>query len=139
MESGKRSKVISYNDLYEIAMDYTTYSQSVTGYDAEGQISSAIAYVTSEEMPVVYQLTGHEEQPLGSTFTDAVGKLNVTLESLNLLAVGGCHSGGCCGPCDQCAGQGSVNRRCGQGAGLSEQRREGSAERWLYRHGYAQL
>lgn len=87
VESGKRSKVISYNDLYEIAMDYTTYSQSVTGYDAEGQLSSAIAYVTSEEMPVVYQLTGHEEQPLGSTFTDAVGKLNVTLESLNLLEV----------------------------------------------------
>lgn len=87
VESGKRSKVIPYNDLYETSIDYTTYSQRVTGYDAEGQLSSAIAYVTSEDMPVVYQLTGHEEQPLGSTFTDAVSKLNVTLETLNLLEV----------------------------------------------------
>lgn len=85
VEGEKRSRVISYNDLYETSIDYNTYQQSVTGYDAEGQISSAIAYVTKDEMPVVYQLTGHQEQPLGATFTEAVGKLNVTLESLNLL------------------------------------------------------
>ncbi len=85
VESGRRSRVISYNDLYEISMDYSTYSQSVTGYDAEGQLTSAIAYVTKDDMPVVYQLTGHDEQMLGETFTDAINKLNVTLETLNLL------------------------------------------------------
>lgn len=85
VESGKRYKVLNFSDLYQSEMDYTTYSSSVTGYDGEGQLTSAITYVTNLENPVVYQLTGHEEQEIGGSFADAVSKLNVTLESLNLL------------------------------------------------------
>ena len=54
--NGEKSKVISYNTLYETNYDYYTGSSSTTGFDGEGQIDSAISYVTSEDIPVVYTL-----------------------------------------------------------------------------------
>lgn len=89
--SDSRSKVIDYNDIYdyETSMDYSTYqyTQSITGYDAEGQITSAIEYVTmdADSLPVVYQITGHNETTLGSNFTDVINKANINLESLELF------------------------------------------------------
>lgn len=64
--AGEKSKVISYSDLYETEMDYTTYQTNTTGFDGEGQIDSAISYVTSENLPVIYTLEGHEELELNS-------------------------------------------------------------------------
>lgn len=81
----KRSKVIDYNNIYQYDTDYTTYQQTVSGYDAEGQITSAVSYVTSENTTVMYEITGHEEYSLSGTFTDALEKQNVDLKSLNLL------------------------------------------------------
>lgn len=83
--SGERSKVIDYYDLYEQEFDYYTYSSSVTGYDAEGQITSAIDYVTNEELPVIYQLEGHGEAALESAFTEVLSKENVEISTINLL------------------------------------------------------
>ena len=48
---------------------------------------SAISYVTSDETLTVYQLTGHEEQSLGSNFTDAIEKNNISLEDLSLVTM----------------------------------------------------
>ncbi len=89
--SDSRSKVIDYNDIYdyETSMDYSTYqyTQTITGYDAEGQITSAIEYVTmdADTLPVVYQITGHNETTLGSNFTDVISKANANLQSLELF------------------------------------------------------
>lgn len=85
--SQERSRVISYNDVYEYSYDYTNYTSSLEGYDGEGQISSAILYVTldSEELPVVYEIEGHNEAALSGGFLEAVEKANVTLSSLTLL------------------------------------------------------
>lgn len=89
--SGKRSKVVDYYDIYhyESNMDYSTYSYSndLVGFDAEGQLTSAIEYVTMEadELPVVYQITGHDEGTLGSDFQSAVEKANMSLSSIELL------------------------------------------------------
>lgn len=83
--SGERSKVIDYYDLYEQEFDYYTYSSSVTGYDAEGQITSAIDYVTNEELPMIYQLEGHGEASLESSFTEVLSKENVEITTINLL------------------------------------------------------
>ena len=69
--AGEKSKVISYSDLYETEMDYTTYQTNTTGFDGEGQIDSAISYVTSENLPVIYTLEGHEELELNSSLTDS--------------------------------------------------------------------
>lgn len=85
--SDKRSRVIDYNDIYEKTYDYTAYSYSIEGYDAEGQITGAIEYVTMEDelMPTVYILEGHEEVGLGTTFLQSLSKANINHETLNLL------------------------------------------------------
>ena len=84
---GDVSKVVSYDDMYEYSVDYTTYSQSVSGYDGEGLLTSALQYVTADSLPVVYQLEGHDETVLSSGYSDVVSKANMTLETLNLLTV----------------------------------------------------
>ena len=83
--SDKRFKVINYNDIYETEMDYTTYSSNVTGYDGEGQITSALAYVTSDDMPVLYTLEGQDELSLSTAFQNGLAKQNAALQSINLL------------------------------------------------------
>lgn len=83
--SEKRNKIVDYSSVYETEYDYTTYTSNTTGYDGEGQLTSAIAYVTSDSMPKVYILEGHGETALSSTFTDAVKKENMEYESINLM------------------------------------------------------
>ncbi len=79
------SKVVDYDELYEYTFSYSSYSYSTTGYDGEGQITSAISYVTSGDLQVVYTITGHGETDLDSSFTQALEKMNLTVESLTLL------------------------------------------------------
>lgn len=85
VETDRRSKVISYSDMYETQVDYSTYSQSVTGYDGEGQLTSAISYCISEDMPKIYFITGHNEYPFDSGFTAALEKENIDYETISLL------------------------------------------------------
>ena len=81
--AGEKSKVISYSDLYETEMDYTTYQTNTTGFDGEGQIDSAISYVTSENLPVIYTLEGHEELELNSSLTDSRAEYRLLLRQDN--------------------------------------------------------
>ena len=80
-----RSKAVDYYDIYQYSMDYSTYSSSLSSFDGEGQITSAIAYVTAEDMPIVYTLTGHDEAELSTTVTSSIEKENIELKSLSLL------------------------------------------------------
>ena len=82
---GDRSKVVDYNNIYESSMDYTTYSYTTSGFDGEGQITSAISYVTSDNLPVLYILDGHGEKSLDSTLQEDIEKANIEIKSLNLL------------------------------------------------------
>lgn len=84
----KRSKIIPYSDLYESSVNYQTYSMETTGFDGEGQITSAIAYVTSDELPILYTLQGHEESDLDTSMQSAVEKNNIEIKTLNLITVG---------------------------------------------------
>lgn len=71
--------------MYETSIDYYSYSTTVTGFDGEGQITSAIAYVTAENLPKLYVLEGHGELELNSTLQLDVEKGNIEIVSLNLL------------------------------------------------------
>lgn len=82
---GDKSKVLDQSSLYESEVNYQTMSQQTTGFDGEGQIASALSYVTNENMPVLYTLTGHEETELGSNLKDSIEKANMEIKSLNLL------------------------------------------------------
>lgn len=87
--SDKRSKVIDYNSIYETSYDYDynygSYSSSTTGYDGEGQITSALDYVLSDDMPKVYLTEGHGEYELSTSFTGALKKENADYETVNLM------------------------------------------------------
>ena len=82
--SEKRNKVINYNTIYEGAYD-SSYNWTTTGYDGEGKLTSAIQYVTSDDMPVIYEIEGHNETPVSGGFSEVVEKANITLEKINLL------------------------------------------------------
>lgn len=87
VEGEKRSRVVSYEDIYTYEMDYASYSYQTTGYDGEGQVVSAIAYVTTEDMPVFYTVGGHGELELEDKFVNAIEKENVSCEQLMLYSV----------------------------------------------------
>lgn len=87
VESGERSRYISYNVIYESEFDYYSYTYVTSGFDGEGAITSAIDYVVTEDLPQLYVLEGHGESELPSTFSDSVEKENIELSTLSLLTV----------------------------------------------------
>lgn len=84
VESAKRSKVIDYSSIYQTTTDYSTY-ESTTEFDGEGQLTSAIDFVTSDNLPIIYTLEGHNEQSLSSELKEAIEKQNITVQSLSLV------------------------------------------------------
>lgn len=84
--SNDKYKVVSYEDIFESSFDYSSYSSYISAYDGEGEIISALNYVSSEDKPKIYELTGDSEYALEKTFTGAISKLNISDESLNLLS-----------------------------------------------------
>lgn len=85
VESDKRFKTIDYSDIYETSFDYSTYQSSVTGYDAEGLLTSAIAYVAGDSAPLIYEMNGHNEGTISDTFVAGLKKENADLADLTLL------------------------------------------------------
>ncbi len=70
------------------AMMYNYYGQTLEAVElfmGETNLTSAIAYVTSENTDKVYALTGHGETPLSDGYAEIVTSSNVDYESLNLL------------------------------------------------------
>lgn len=82
---GEKSKAISYDKIYQYDSS-SYYNYTATGFDGEGQITSAISYVTSDENGVIYYTTGHGEFDLSTDMTDSIEKANMTSKSLNLLS-----------------------------------------------------
>ena len=86
VECGERSRFISYDNIYLQEADVYTYSPN-TSFDGEGVITSAIDYVTSEELPQMYVLEGHGELELPPTFSDKIEKENIEINTFSLLNV----------------------------------------------------
>ncbi len=85
---GERSRYIAYDDIYLQEVDYSTYSASYS-FDGEGAITSAIDYVTREELPQLYRLTGHGEAELSEVFSDQLTKGNIEVTDFSLLTENG--------------------------------------------------
>ncbi len=96
IKSAKRHQVIYYNDL-----GYTEYSAeelmnavltgtTMTGtsyYNAENMITAGIDYVLTEDIPVYYAISGHEEDSFSTAFLSNVGLSNIEVKKLDLLTV----------------------------------------------------
>ena len=86
-EATGKSTTVSFTEI--LVPDYSAYytggSSSYSEFDGEGQLSSAVNYVTSDVEKKIYQVTGHGEDSLSTTITELMSKNNYTLEELNLL------------------------------------------------------
>ncbi len=88
--SGENSKVVEYMEMFEISYNMSEETgqttTSVDAFDGEGRIASAIAYVISDNIPVVYELSGHGEYTLSELgISDMIEKENMELETLSLF------------------------------------------------------
>ena len=89
VESDKRSYVIDYYDIYvTIPMyDQTTGSISTTSsFAGESKITSAVDYVTSDNIPLMYVVGGHGELAIDDTMKTYITDDNIDMVDLNLVA-----------------------------------------------------
>ncbi|MGN0182805.1 MAG: Gldg family protein [Candidatus Ornithomonoglobus sp.] len=82
--SGDKSRYISYNDIYKTDFDYESYSQT-TEFDGENCVTSAISYVSSDDIPKLYTLSGHGEAQLDSSFEDMVSDRSMETDEISLI------------------------------------------------------
>ena len=80
---GDNSRYVSYYDIFKTT--YTSHYSAGTDFDGEGALTSAVAYVTSENLPKVYVLSGHGEPGLPDAITHALEQQNLTVESSLVL------------------------------------------------------
>ena len=59
-----------------------TYQLEIVGVDIEGQLISAIQYVTNPKLPTVYYTVGHDEPEIGPIFKDIMSRMNIDIQPL---------------------------------------------------------
>lgn len=75
--SGNRRQIINYSDYYTSGV-----------FVLEDYLNSAVEYVTSDELKVVYSLTGHDEEKLHTSTIAYMGLDGFSCEELNLIDAG---------------------------------------------------
>lgn len=83
----KKTTTVSFSSIIvsDASSYYTTGSVSESEFDGEGQLTSAINYVTSDTQKKIYYTTGHGEGTFSTSVTDLLGKSNIQEEELNLV------------------------------------------------------
>lgn len=83
----KKTTTVSFSDI--IVTDeysyYTTGSSTESEFDGEGQLTSAVNYVTGDTQKKIYYTSGHGEGTFSTSVTDLLGKSNIKQEELNLV------------------------------------------------------
>lgn len=89
VECGERYRYLNYSgDVYtQDYADYYTTGTYTTYFNGEGALVSAVDYVTNDDLPKLYILTGHGEQALSTIFSTAVKNKNIETVELSLLTV----------------------------------------------------
>ena len=85
--SGTRSRYIGYSDIY-LQQETSGNSVSAATFCGEGELLSALHYVTSMQDVTIYTLTGHGETPIPAGILNALTAQNYTLKDLDLAAAG---------------------------------------------------
>lgn len=83
--SGDKHKVLDYFDLWDWSASGSDIT--ITGYDAEGQITGAISYVTTGSSAVFYVTEGHTEAEIPEYVSTSLSKENIAVETINLKDV----------------------------------------------------
>ncbi|MBO5305482.1 MAG: Gldg family protein [Clostridia bacterium] len=108
VKSAKRTRVLTQSDIFYYYIDgigkmtateaqqyvymiQMYYGQTLTPtyhFDGEGQILSAIDYVTAESLPKAYAVDGHSEAALSATLTEQLSLHNIDVSPLTLIQTG---------------------------------------------------
>ena len=86
VESAERYTYVGYDSIYSYSYD-SNYNYTVS-FNGESELTSAIDYVVSDDLPVIYTLTGHGETELSTSFSSSIEALNVEVNSLSLIETG---------------------------------------------------
>ncbi len=84
----QKVKVVEQTDIFDYQYDQTTYQSYLAGITAEESFTGAIKYVISENTPVLYFTTGHDELSFESNYSMAVSAMqnnNFNVAELELL------------------------------------------------------
>ena len=93
VESEKRCAVLTSDDLYSYEYDYSTYyttgavSYSKADFTAQNALVNALLYVSRDDMPILYTLTGHGETVQNSKLYQICQRNNIALQTLDLSEV----------------------------------------------------
>lgn len=83
-EDTGKNQVISFSDIIVSQQNYYGYSTE-TEFDGEGQLTSAVAAVTSDNDKKIYLLRGHGESAISQDLGELLTKNSMTTANLNLL------------------------------------------------------
>lgn len=86
--SGDRYKVLSPYDLVDYQFNSQVYDWQATAITLEPKVTGAIQYVTTDDLPVVYLLEGHNEPSLNENAITNLTDENYSVRSLNILTTG---------------------------------------------------
>ncbi len=81
-----RTRTIDASDLYTLTYDATTFSET-SSFAGEAMITSAVSYVTTQELPKIYLTHTHGEADLATFYTDALAHANILVEYIDLTLV----------------------------------------------------
>ena len=84
-----RYRLVGYDEIFVTSyeMDYYSYNYvTSTSFNGESALTSALHYVSSDDLPKVYILTGHGETELDERITEMLSQDNFESESLSLLS-----------------------------------------------------
>ena len=94
--SGKRSYAVDYNEIYTTTYSdeelyyYYYYGQMPTGtpyFNGELCFTTALDYVTRNDLPKAYMLTGHGETALSETYLEYFTAENIETAELSILTL----------------------------------------------------
>ena len=96
ISSSQRSRLIDYYDIYTASDETYAYYGYYDVFGGEGQITSAIDFVVSGNLPKIYLLEGHAENELPSELKKALSEQNFDIEPLNLKSKGNVPNDSAC-------------------------------------------
>ncbi|MDD7367565.1 MAG: Gldg family protein [Clostridiales bacterium] len=94
VESEKRCAVLTGDDLYSYDFDKSTYymtgvkNYTRADFTAQNALVNALLYVSRDDMPTLYMLTGHGEAQQNAKLFLICRRNNIALKTLNLSEAG---------------------------------------------------
>ncbi|MGN0802952.1 MAG: GldG family protein [Candidatus Faecivicinus sp.] len=91
VECGERYRLVGYDAIFvtSYSMDYSSYGYTTTTeFNGENELTNAIHYVSSDNLPKVRILTGHGESELSESLLSLLKQDNLETDTLTLLSEG---------------------------------------------------